>query len=64
MWKYLIKKGYVKLIFEIGNNKKNITQLSKEGGMTISHLARVLDRWEKEDLIIKHKTSEKSSEIF
>ncbi|KKK49485.1 hypothetical protein LCGC14_3134580, partial [marine sediment metagenome] len=27
-------------------------------------LARVLDRWEKEDIIIKYKTSEKSSEIF
>ena len=64
MWRYLIKKGYVRLIFAIGNNKKNITQLSKEVGMTISHLARVLDRWEREDLVIKHKTSDKSSEIY
>ncbi len=64
MWKYLIKKGYVCLIFAIGNNKKNITQLSKDVGMTISHLARVLEHWEREGIITKRITKEKASEIF
>lgn len=55
MWKYLFKKTYFRLIFSIGNNQKNITQLSKESGMTIAHLTRVFDHWEEEGVIFRIK---------
>jgi len=56
MFRFLINKRYVDLLFMVGDNK-NIHKLSREPkiNMTISHLSNVTNQWKKEGLIIKRK---------
>lgn len=57
MYRFLMSKRYVNLLFMLGSNK-NLHQLSREPkiNMTISHLSNVTDQWKKEGLITKAKS--------
>jgi len=56
MYRFVVSRRYVNLVFSIGSQrKKNISQLSKDSGMTTSHLTIVMRQWEKEGLILKIK---------
>ena len=56
MYRFLMSKRYVKLLFAIGcKKKKNILQLSRESDMTSSHLTIVMRQFEKEGIISKIK---------
>jgi len=57
MYRFLMSKRYVNLLFMMGK-EKNIRQLSRDPkiNMTISHLSNVTDQWKKEGLINKKKS--------
>ncbi len=56
MYRFLMSRRYVKLLFAIGEKKKkNILQLSRESDMTSSHLTIVMRQFEKEKIITKVK---------
>ena len=56
MFRFVVSKKYIKILKSINSSKKkNILQLSKESGMTNSHVSIVMNQWLKEDLIIKTK---------
>jgi molybdenum-dependent DNA-binding transcriptional regulator ModE len=52
MYRFLMSKRYVNLLFLIGADK-NLHQLSKDADMTYSHLSNVTDQWQKEGIIVK-----------
>ena len=54
MFRFIISKKYMNLMFSIKNNK-NIQQLSRESGMTTSHLSNVMDEWQRENIIVKER---------
>ena len=57
MYRFLMSRRYVKLLFAIGSSKKkNILQLSRVSNMTSSHLTIVMKQLEKEGLINKIKS--------
>lgn len=57
MYRFLMSKRYVKLLFAIGTSKKkNILQLSRVSDMTSSHLTIVMRQFEKEGIINKVKS--------
>ena len=52
----MINKRYILILKSINRSKKkNMLQLSRESGMTNSHLSIVMNQWLREDLIIKTK---------
>ena len=56
MYRFLMSRRYVKLLFAIDSPKsKNIRHLAKESGMTNSHLCIVMDQLFREGIVDKIK---------
>ena len=65
MYRFLTSRRYVNVMFAIDSQKsKNISQLSKESGMTGSHLTIVMRQWEKEGVIEKIKSGREYDIVF
>lgn len=59
MYRFFMQRRYVELFFMLRKHK-TIKDLSRQSGMTISHLSAVTDQWRKEGLIQKNKKGRES----
>lgn len=72
MYRFLMSKRYMNLLFLVKRKSFNIHQLSREIDMTTSHLTNVTDQWQREGIIekvkngreIELKLTKKGDELF